>query len=267
MPILCDYHMHTPRCKHAAGPLEAYVDRALTLGLRELGFACHNPLPDGRGANVRMAEAELPAYVADVLALRARFRDQIEIRLGLEMDYVVGLEEYLQRQATAYPWDYVIGSIHYLEPTCRRSSWPRHDVGDIHALYAQYFALLQQMVRTGFYDIVAHFDVPKRTGHAPGAPERAAIRATLQTIATAGVALEINTSGYRHVEPPRPEPYPSFPIVTQALALGIPFTVNSDAHAPDQVGTMFPEIERFLRAQGCRQLWRFANRQRTAYAL
>lgn len=45
MSIQCDYHMHTPLCKHAAGPMEAYVERGRELGLREIGFADHNPLP------------------------------------------------------------------------------------------------------------------------------------------------------------------------------------------------------------------------------
>ena len=79
MPILCDYHMHTPRCQHAAGPLEAYAEHALTIGLHEIGFACHNPLPHGYGANVRMAESELDAYVADLVALRDQYRDRLII--------------------------------------------------------------------------------------------------------------------------------------------------------------------------------------------
>ncbi len=267
MPIRCDYHMHTPRCQHAAGPIEAYVERALALGLGEMGFACHNPLPHGYGANVRMTESELPDYVNDVLRLREVYRGQIDVRLGLEMDYVVGLEDYLRQQAADYPWDYLIGSIHYLDPACRTPSWPRNYAGDIHALYARYFELVRQMAGSGLCDIVAHFDVPKRTGRAPGERETEAIAATLDQIARAGIALEINTSGYRHAEPPWPEPYPSLAIVEQALARGIPLTVNSDAHSPVQVGWMFDEVEKFLARQGCRQLWRFEKRRRTAYAL
>ena len=73
MPIIADYHMHTPRCRHAAGPMEAYIEHGLACGLSEIGFADHNPLPHGYGANVRMAESELDDYVADVLHLRDRY--------------------------------------------------------------------------------------------------------------------------------------------------------------------------------------------------
>ncbi len=267
MPIRCDYHLHTPRCKHATGPIAAYVERALVLGLEEMGFACHNPLPHGYGANVRMDEAELDDYVNDVLRLRDRYRGQIVVRLGLELDYVEGLEAYLAKQIADYPWDYIIGSVHYLDAHCRASSWPRNYAGDIHALYARYFELLRGLARSGLCDIIAHFDVPKRTGRAPTEPEAEAITVTLREIARANLALEINTSGYRHLEPPQPEAYPCWPIVQEALGLGIPFTVNSDAHAPDQVGLKFDEVAAALPQHGCRQLWRFAGRKRSSYLL
>ncbi len=267
MPILCDYHMHTPLCKHAAGPMEAYVERGIELGLQEIGFADHNPLPDGRSANVRMAEAELDYYVERVTDLRYRYRGQIDVMLGLEIDYIVGLEDYLAKQTAAYPWDYVIGSIHFLDNACREPSWPRHYAGDAHQLYTRYFELMRRMVRSGFCDIVAHFDVVKRSGHMPGEREADDIAHTLQAIKDSGICVEINTSGYRHSELPEPQPYPMLSIVEQALALGMPLTVNSDAHAPEQVGIQFATIEKFLKRKGCTQLARFDRRKRKMYAL
>ena len=94
--------------------MEAYIERAIELGLRTFGFSDHNPLPHGYGANVRMAEHELDGYVQRVLDLRDQYRGQIEILLGLEMDYVAGQEDYLARQTASYPFDYIIGAVHYL---------------------------------------------------------------------------------------------------------------------------------------------------------
>jgi histidinol-phosphatase (PHP family) len=267
MPIQCDYHMHTPLCKHAAGPMEAYVEHGIELGLREIGFSDHNPLPGGRSANVRMAEAEIDYYVERVTELRFRYRGRIDVMLGLEMDYLEGLEDYLGQQIARYPWDYVIGSIHFLDNACRESSWPKTYTGDAHQLYARYFDLMRRMARSGLCDIVAHFDVPKRSGRLPGEREAEDITRTLQEIRQAGICLEINTSGYRHPELPEPQPYPALPVVEQALALGIPLTVNSDAHGPDQAGTKFGEIEKFLKRKGCRQLAKFDRRKREMYDL
>jgi histidinol-phosphatase (PHP family) len=89
----------------------------------------------------------------------------------------------------------------------------------------------------------------------------------LQAIAKAGTCVEINTSGYRHPELSSPQPYPALPLVEQVLGLGIPLVVNSDAHAPEQVGLGFPEVEAWLRRHGCHQLARFAHRRRDYYAL
>ena len=105
MPIQCDYHMHTPLCKHATGPMEAYVERGIDLGLREIGFSDHNPLPHGYGANVRMDEAELDYYVKRVTELQFQYRGKIDVLLGLEMDFVDGLEDYCRQQLARYPWD------------------------------------------------------------------------------------------------------------------------------------------------------------------
>ncbi len=267
MPIQCDYHMHTPLCKHATGPMEDYVERGIQLGLREIGFSDHNPLPNGLSGNVRMEEEELDYYVERVTELQFRYRGKIDVMLGLELDYIEGLEDYLTKQLVKYPWDYVIGSIHFLDSACRESSWPRLFNGDAHAHYARHFERVRRLARSGLCDIIAHFDVAKRTGHLPGEREAEDITRTLQEIKTADLCMEINTSGYRHSELPEPQPYPMLSTIEQALALGIPFTVNSDAHAPDQVGFKFREIETFLKNKNCRQLAKFDRQKRTMYAL
>ncbi|MDW8344899.1 MAG: histidinol-phosphatase [Verrucomicrobiae bacterium] len=267
MPIVGDYHMHTPRCKHATGPIAAYAEAALKLGLSEIGFSDHSPLPDGRGANVRMAPQELPAYVEEVLALREQYRSRLTIRLGLELDFVIGLESFNEKLVTAYPWDYVLGSVHYLDPDCRLSSWPANYRGNHDELFERYFALVRQMARSGLVDVVAHLDVVKRCGTPPGPQHRKLIETTLDEIAHAGVALEINTSGYRHPELRTPEPYPSFNIIAAALQRDIPLQVNSDAHDPSHVGMQFQMVTEQLRRTGCRSLVRFERRERLTYPI
>lgn len=266
MPIQCDYHMHTPLCRHASGPMEAYIEHAIELGLREIGFSDHNPLPRGLAANVRMREDELDYYISRVLDLRFQYRGKIDVLLGLELDYLEGLEGYLEQQVTKYPWDYVIGSIHFLDAECRVGSWPRAFGGSTADLYARYFELMGNLVRSGLCDIIAHFDVPKRAGHrAEQADDK--LRTILDEVKRADLCVEINTSGYRHPELPTPEPYPGLAIVEQLLAHGVPLTVNSDAHAPDQVGLRFGDIESFLRRKGCKRLAKFDQRKRTFYEM
>jgi histidinol-phosphatase (PHP family) len=267
MPIRTDYHIHTPLCGHAAGPMEACVERGIELGLREIGFACHNPLPRGLASDVRMKEPELDYYVRRVTDLQFQYRGKIDVMLGLEMDYVAGLEDYLARQATAYPWDYLIGSIHYLDPECELCCWSRRLPFDADEQYARYFALVEKLARSGLYDIVSHFDVPRRSGTVPGARGTEAMWRALDAIERTGLCLEINTSGYRHSDLPKPDAYPALPVIERAIALGISLVVNSDAHGPDQVGLMFPTVEDLLWRKGCRRLATFRHRERGSYSL
>jgi histidinol-phosphatase (PHP family) len=268
MPIQCDYHLHTPLCQHATGPMEAYVERAIELGLREVGFSDHNPLPRGFSANVRMKESELEYYVRRVVDLQYQYRGKIDVLLGLELDYVQGLEDYLAQQIAAYPWDYILGSVHYLDPECRIGSWTKNYPGSIDEHYGRYFQLVRQLAQSGLCDIIAHIDVVKRCGKMPTEAGWAELDKTLQLIAGTGLCIEVNTSGYRHPELANdPQPYPGLPYVGTAVALGIPLTVNSDAHAPEQVGTKFAEMEGFLRKHQCRALARFDRRKRALYAL
>jgi len=267
MPILTDYHVHTPLCRHATGPMEACVERAIERGLREIGFACHNPLPRGLGGDVRMKESELEYYVQRVTDLQFQYRGRIEVLLGLEMDYVEGLEDYLAAQAAAYPWDYLIGSIHYLDRECALGAWSCRLPFDAEEQYVRYFVLLEKLARAGLCDMISHFDVPKRSRRVPGPRGTEAMWRALDTIARADLCLEINTSGYRHPDLLMPDCYPSAPIMERALVLGIPLTVNSDAHGPEQVGLMFPAVEERLWRSGCRQLACFRQRQRGHYFL
>jgi histidinol-phosphatase (PHP family) len=262
MGLHTDYHWHTPLCQHAAGPMEAYVERAIELKLQQVGFSCHNPLPAGLGANVRMREAELEYYVRRVQELQLQYRGRIELLLGLEMDFVPHILDFLVDQIGRYPWDYVIGSVHYLDPACQHGAWSRNLPFDATEQYRRYFNLIRQMVRSGLCDIVGHLDVPKRSGrHLPGTAEEDLER-TLQEIKRTNVAVEINTSGHRHTDLSEPGPYPAWPVVKRALEIGIPLVVNSDAHAPEHVGLEFAATEQKLRQLGCRQLARFHQRQR-----
>lgn len=267
MPILADYHMHTPLCRHATGPMQAYVERAIELGLEEIGFSDHNPLPNGLSGGVRMTGDQLEYYVQSVRDLQFQYHGKINVLLGLELDYIEGLESYLADQVRRYPWDYIIGSIHHLDPACDTLSWSHEHRDDMHALYERYFQLMRQLAATGLCDIVAHFDVPKRSGVPPAGDEAALVTGALDAIASAGLCLEINTSGYRHRELPEPQPYPSFDIVREAMRRGIALTVNSDAHAPEHVGTRFAEVGDWLKRNGCRELARFQGRRREAYRL
>lgn len=260
---LADYHTHTVRCGHATGSMEAYVEAAIARGLGEIGFSDHVPMywlpEEKRDPTGAMAMAELEEYVSDVLRLRERY-PEIPVRLGLEADYIPGHEEALVRLLEAYPWDYVIGSVHFLDDwnfdhpdlVYRYAEW---DIGE---LYDRFFALERAAAGSGLFDILAHIDLIKKFGHRPARPLTAAYAELADAIAGSGAAIELSTAGLRK---PVGEVYPAPELLQACCQRGVPLVISSDAHAPEEVGWGFEDaLDLALRA-GFTQVARFAGRR------
>ncbi|MEW6181884.1 MAG: histidinol-phosphatase HisJ family protein [Bacillota bacterium] len=266
---LADYHVHTRRCGHASGEANEYVNAAKAIGLREIGFADHIPqyfLPPGlRDPGLAMEENELGDYAAEVLENRSANKD-IVVRLGIEADFAPGHEKALNEILRGYPFDYVLGSVHYI------NGWgfdnPEQTGGysgrEIDDLYREYFGLVRQMVSTGLFDVVAHPDLLKKFGYRPESNILPLYEETVRAIAAAGMAVEVNTSGLRQ---PVKEIYPHPEFMGICRRYGVPVTLGSDAHNPVEVGRNFEEALVLLHGAGYRESAVFENRRRTQRAL
>ena len=257
---LADLHMHTHLCAHAEGEPKDYAKRAVALGLGELGISEHAPMPSGYDA-LRLAEDRLPDYLAMVEAAR-RVAPQLPIRLGVEAEYCRGQEDYVRRFLARADWDYVIGSVHYLE------MWNFDDpkeipawraIRDLFGTWRDYFSLWKEAARTKLYDTLGHPDLVKKFGFFPKEPCEALFEDALRTVAEAGCCLEINTAGLRK---PVKEIYPSSAFLRIARRLDIPITFGSDAHAPHEVGAGFREAVALARECGYAEYARFEKRKR-----
>ena len=267
--MLSDYHLHTPLCHHATGtPLE-YVAAARAAGLAEVGFSDHSPMPDPEPFDDwRMTCAELPRYVDWILETRARVAP-FPVRLGLECDFIVGQEAWIEELAAMAPWDYLIGSVHYLAPGWDVDN-PKHlsrfsasaaAVGEIWDLYWRTY---ERCTASGLFDFVAHPDLVKKFGHRPDGDLRRYYEPTIAAAARHGVAIEVSTAGLRK---PVGELYPSADFLALAHAAGVPVVINSDAHAPGEVGLDFPKAVDAVRAAGYTETARFNARRRTMVPL
>jgi len=95
MSLPADYHMHTPLCRHATGEPTDYAAHALKVGLKEIGFSEHNPMPRDDWDDWHMHQADLDTYVANVQQAR-RDHPGLTIKLALEMDFIPGQEEWIR---------------------------------------------------------------------------------------------------------------------------------------------------------------------------
>jgi histidinol-phosphatase (PHP family) len=221
--------------------MKEYVERAVELGLPEIGFADHIPMywleEKERDPEIAMSFEELPGYVAEVEKLRAAYPG-ISIKLGIEADYIPGCEDELKRILDAHPFDYVLGSVHFID------GWgfdnpayiDRYRHCDIDVLYRRYFQLLQQAAGSGLFNVMAHPDLVKKFGYRPRAGLEKLYEETARVFAETGVCVEINTAGLRA---PVEEIYPSFGFLQVCRNYGVPVTTGSDAHVPEQVGYQF----------------------------
>lgn len=256
--MIVDYHMHTPLCRHAVGEPEAYAARAIERGIDEIGFSDHCPMPPSYDPDWRMAPAEYPTYVEMVRRCQRAF-PQLSIKLGLEADYHPGTEAYVRDVIAAYPYDYVIGSVHYL------GDWGfdnpdlahRFEGRDLLHVYGQYYDLVVGLAETRMFDILGHPDVIKKFGHRPTEDYAPLERRMLDAVAKSGMALDVNTSGLRR---PAKEIYPSLRILKAARERGIDITFGSDAHDPRQVGESFPEAIAHAKAAGYEKFRRYTQR-------
>lgn len=266
-----DYHTHHERCGHAVGKLEEYVQRGIQLGLQQLGLSDHLPLihvdPASYYPEMAMPMAELPRYVEECLTLKERYRGVIDLRVGLEADYIEGYENQIREILSPYPWDYLIGSVHFL------GEWDITDHRQVHGwegkdkleVYRLYYDAVKKSALSGLYDIIGHMDVIKRFGYGPQTPEgKAEVRTleleTLKVIADSGIAMELNASG---LSKPCAEMFPAEHLLQEAFKLGIPLTLGSDAHDPAKLGDGLQEARSMLWHTGFRELAVFEGRRRT----
>lgn len=250
--MVADYHIHTALCGHADGEPREYVERAIALGMTEIGFADHLPLSMHEQPGYAMRREDVGEYVATVQALAREYAPQIRILLGAEVDYFEQSVETDAALLAEYPFDYAIGSVHFVgdgfsfdHPRNARR-FGRYGVDNV---YLASYELAAKAASTGLFDIIGHLDLAKKHGHRPDDAGRvsAAASAALTAIRAAGVAIELNTAGWRK---PVGEAYPAPGLLAEAAALGIPLAFGSDAHHPDDVGSDFARAEALARAAG-----------------
>jgi histidinol-phosphatase (PHP family) len=207
------------------------------------------------------ATADLDAYVEDILEAKAA---GLPVVLGLEVDYLPGRMEAISRVLAGYPFDVLLGSVHWLsawgfdnldsEPSA--SEWERRPIETVWRAYAE---AIDELAGTGAVDVLAHPDLVKLTGHRPPA---AVVEECEERIAEAarrsGMAAEISSAGLRK---PVGEAYPSPSLLAKFFARAVPVTTASDSHGPALVGTSAATLAGLARGAGYGSLRGFVARR------
>jgi len=253
MRFPCDTHTHTARCGHAGGSDEAFVEAAIAASCDAIAVTDHVPfywLPAERfDPTLAMPEEELPRYVDAVLALKERYAGRIEVLLGLEADWVDGAGDVLARILERYPWDVVLGSVHWLDGwwVDAPSALPRYRAGqqEVDRIWRRYAEEVQKAARSGLFDVLAHLDLPKKFGFRASEGFGGLEAEVIDAVVDSRCAVELSSGGLRK---PVGEVYPSAHLAAALADRAVPFVLSSDSHAPDEIGHRFADLVDFAGA-------------------
>ena len=272
--MLTDYHVHLRPDEPEAGAseyftaanAERYREAAADRGIAELGVAEHvhrftQSLEVWQHPWYRRwATDDLDAYAAFV-------REETDLRLGLEVDFLPGREDRLAALLERYEWDYVVGSVHFVGDHAVDVDEIAFDVwrhaATAEQVWKRYFETLAEAARSGLFDILAHPDLVKVWGPGRPAPERDPrffYEPAVEAMAGAGVAVEVSTAGLRK---PTAEIYPSRALLEMVADAGCPVALSSDAHRPEDLGHEYEQALELLESVGIRELCVFDRRARS----
>lgn len=226
--MIANYHTHTARCNHAVGTEREYVENAMAMGLKILGFSDHTPyiFPGEYYSHFRMKLHELENYVETVLALRKEYAGRIEIPLGLELEYYPKLLPNLLPVLRDYPIDYLILGQHFIgnEIDEHYSGWA---TADVHIL-ERYVNQTIDAMYSGLFTYFAHPDLIHFTGDDKVYREH--MRRVCQTAKNCNIPLEVNLLGMMENRN-----YPKSFFWELAAEEGCRVIFGRDAHNPKQL--------------------------------
>ncbi len=258
---MIDYHIHTMLCNHAEKPMEAYVKRAVDIGLQEMCFLDHLTISEN-GRDHSMSVRETGLYFQAIQRLKYQYRDQIKIRAGLEVDFNPATTEQVKEVVGSFSFDIIGSSVHFVHEkniVSRKGKKSELSDVDFQKQCLLYIEKMDRMMDHDYFDVVCHLDVIKKFGEPLPDHFDEKFNEILSKIRYKNLTVELNTSGYDH---PVTDGYPGLALLKQCRSKGVEITLASDAHHPDSVGRHFNRALSDLSSSGYNRLAGFYRRQR-----
>ena len=263
--IRTNYHTHNAFCD-GTGLMEDYVQAAKDKGFQALGFSSHAPI--ALANEWSLSEERLRAYLDEGRRLKQVHQGDIELYVGLEIDYIPGSQGPRDTRWDSLGLDYRIGSVHStvgldqdpeyrcIDGPVEGLEWVLENIhgGSVRQMCEAYYARVAELAQLGGFDILGHFDlIKKRNQDNRYFDEKSpwyshAAMEALKAVAKSGVILEINTGAISRGL--RDDPYPSPFILHAARKMEIPVTYSADAHAPAALDCSFDDVQDLLKDTG-----------------
>jgi histidinol-phosphatase (PHP family) len=242
---------------HDTWSVEPFVEAARAAGVDEIGFTEHvYYFRQTRSLwtvpyQTERCMYDLESYVDAIVQARER---GLPVKLGLEVDYVAGREDETRELLSPYPWDYLLGSVHFIDGLGVDGEPRLLDAVGVDEAWRRYFESLAAAARSRLFDSLSHPDLVKIFGRRAASFDYGVVS---DAIAESGVAVEVSTAGLRK---PVGELYPHPEFLAACKERGVPVTLGSDAHSPDVVGRDFDRARELLRTAGYETVTVFEGR-------
>lgn len=265
--------------------LEAYFIEGQKKGIQRFGMVDHlyrfDEFRDYYEKYILMDDSELgrlqrywydrvrTCSIHDFLNAARRMQQKgYPLSIGVEADYFPGGEAELKELLSKYELDYVIGSVHFLDgwgfdnPETKEI----YESKDLLDLYKYSFEHVKNAANSGLFDIIAHLDNLKVFNYRPDEQEMIEMYDDVAaTLKKANVASEINTGlAYRY---PVKEMCPSPTFLSKLYEHGVPITLSSDSHFPDDIGTLLDEAMDLAKQTGYKEIVYFEKGKRISVPL
>ncbi|MFH1314414.1 MAG: histidinol-phosphatase [Candidatus Eisenbacteria bacterium] len=273
-----DFHVHCEYSIDGEGSVDEYARAALAKGLSHICFTTHYDLDperrhhDGRvklnGKIIDVTKPWLESYIGEVEAVSKAYAGRgLKVLCGLEVGYVPGIEEMIRSAVDPYEFDFLLGGVHTLSSIDIVSAREAPDYfmpRSPRQVCEEYYGYLEEAVRCGLFDCIAHIDIYKRCGldfygESLNEAHYGFVEPVLEAMATANLSLEINSGSLRKG---LDSPYPSQDILHAAKSAGVSsLTFGSDCHLPEDVGDGLDVCLEIARSAGFDRIAVFEKRR------
>jgi histidinol-phosphatase (PHP family) len=288
---MIDYHLHLwPHSERSVwfklDQIARYCEMARENGVNELALTEHtHRFVDVRAAMgdfwVKRGHEPTSAAMAEYFDFHARnsLDEYVElavaakesglpVKVGMEVDFYPGQMDQMSALLTQYPFDVLIGSVHWLgtwqfDDYTNEVHFAEWDARDVDAAWRSYGEAVGELAATRSVDVLAHPDLIKVAGRIASAPEEL-WDAIAEAALAVDVSIECSSAGWKK---PVGEQYPALGLLDRLAAGGATFTTASDAHGEDRVGERAGDLADLLAARGVSELAAYEGRRRVMVPL
>lgn len=238
-----NYHTHSEYCGHAEGTLKDYIEKACSLGLTDLGFAEHAPFP-GDPFGMRMNFNTLPEYVNELRTLREAYANQINLHIGLEMEYMDAYASYYPILLANYGIEYLIMGQHFFIGPDKKC-YNLYDNSFPSEYLINHSQNMLKGMETGYFKYIAHPDLMFIRDYGMDAECKKAISILVDGCEKGQFILELNANGFRRGKQTYSDgeryPYPVDAFWNEVAKTDIPVIIGSDSHSPSIICDKYTE--------------------------